>query len=101
MDTARRAVCMMIANEFPQMSRDTQIAMAIVTISQEIGFEVHLPQDLKDDPIVLNYYESCKRRGIRRTDETRWWCRNRADPLVSKWIELYRKYEKQVLEEGL
>lgn len=100
MDTARRAVCMMIQNDFPQMSRDTQIAMAIVTIHQVIGFEVHLPQDLKDNPIVLNYYESRKGRGIHRTSETRSWCRNRADPLIPKWHELHRKYTKQILSEG-
>jgi hypothetical protein len=51
--------------EFGERPLPEQVALAIVTIHQDIGFEVYLPEGIKADPIVRNYYRSRTGKEVR------------------------------------
>jgi hypothetical protein len=90
-DVARQIVRKML-KDFEHMPEEKRLAMLIITIHQDIGFEVLFPQEWKDLPIVLEYYNSKKGRGLRRSQTTSQFCRNVADPLMPEWSALFKKY---------
>lgn len=96
-DEMRKIINAMWA-EFEGRSGFDQIALAIVTIHQDVGFECYLPERIKADHIVSNYYES-RWKGAEREDETREFCRLADKLMESVWFPTFRRIRAQLKSE--
>lgn len=88
------AIVRQMIKGFESLSDDDKIAMYIVTIHQDDGFECLLPEEWKLHLVIKNYYESRWKR-VYRVEATRKYC-SRADTFIKKWHELFAKYKREL-----
>jgi hypothetical protein len=93
-----RKVIELMWKKFSELPLDDQIALAIVTIHQEAGWEIHLPNQIKNNPMVSNYYRS--RWGARevRTDETREYCKKADKLMESVWFPTFKYFKNKAID---
>ena len=94
-----RAIVAKMIDEFEKMPEEDKLAWAINTILKDIGFEVLLPQYLKDHPTIFNYYEA-KKGNIPMDPKIREFCLITCEKLLPEWPKMFDKIKKEMIESG-
>lgn len=94
-----RAIVRKMIEEFGKMPEEEKLAWVINTILKDIGFEVMLPQYLKEHPTIFNYYEA-KKGNIPIDPKVKEFCLTTCKELLPEWPKMYYRIKKEMIESG-